>query len=341
MSLNCLIGHIGIEGCGEETPVSNLFINRLPGMELKALDKIATQDQVNFQGVWEDIQDRAVRRFRNEAVKMLKKRYKLKTITQSVDVEKLIDTTSSTGMDTEYRGYTLELNREGHDYVASNMQSIYIQTLPLWLPSAINTTVKIYDLDTETQLFTRSVTGASGWNTVRVDETFTAQRLYVVYDSTLIDSTGQDISKLKQAVLYGNTGDYCLCYSGSSLNIEIRGANSTIADKFNITYGNDTFGLSGVFSVLCSYDALICNNLSTFETPFWYLCAAEYCFERQFTSRLNEFTTFGKDKAKELRTEYEERFKDELETAMDGIDLDLKDYCIECNDQFRYADAIL
>jgi hypothetical protein len=341
MSLNCLIGHIGIEGCAGETPVSNLFINRLPGIELKALDKIATQDQVNFQGVWEDIQERSVRRFRNEAIKMFKKRYKLKTITQSVDVEKLIDTSSSTAMATEYRGYTLELNREGNDYAASNMQSVYIQTLPLWLPGAVNSTVKIYDLDTETELFTKAVTGVSGWNTVRVDQTFSANRLYVAYDSTLVNSTGQNISKLKQAVLYGNDSNYCLCYSWTNLNIEIKGAKSTIADKFNITYGNDTFGLSGIFSVLCSFDNLICNNLSVFETPLWYLEGAEFCFERQFTSRLNEFTTFNKDKAKELREEYEERFRSELETVIEGIDLDLKDYCLECNEQFRYADAIL
>lgn len=341
MSLNCLIGHIGIEGCGGEVPVSDLYINRLPGIELKALDKIATQDQVNFQGVWSDIQNRAVRRFRNEAIKMFKKRYKLKTITQSVDIEKLIDTTSSTALATEYRGYTLELNRENDDYVASNLQSIYIQTLPVWLPGAVNTTVKIYDLDTETQLFSLAVTGASGWNTVRVDETFTARRLYVVYDATLVNSTEQDITKLRQATLYGNDGDYCLCYSSSNLNIEIRGASSTIADKFNITYGNDTFGLGGVFSVLCSFDSLICNNLSVFETPLWYLMGAEFCFERQFTSRLNEFTTFGKDKAIELRKEYEERFMSELETVVDGINLNLKDHCLECNEQFKYADAVL
>jgi hypothetical protein len=341
MSLNCLVDHIGIEGCGGEVPVSDLYINRFPGIELKALDKIATQDQVNFQGVWADIQKRAISRFRNEVIKMFKKRYKLKTITQSVDIEKKIDTSSTTAAATEYRGYTLELNRENDIYVASNLQSQYIQTLPLWLPGAINTTVKIYDLDTELELFSLAVTGASGWNTVRVDSTFTARRLYVVYDATAIASVEQDISQLRQAVLYGNDGNYCLCYSSSNVNLEIRGASSTIADKFNITYGNDTFGLSGILSILCSFDALICNNLSTFEMPFAYTACSEFCFERQFTSRLNEFTTFGKDKAKELREEYDKRFLDELETAVDGINLDLKDHCLECNDTFRFADAIL
>jgi hypothetical protein len=338
MSLNCLKGHIGIEGCSQSTPVSGLYINRLPGIELEALDKIATHDQVNFEGVWDDIEERAVRRFRNEVVKLFSKRYKLKTITQSVDVEKKIDTSSTTASGTDYRGYVLELNREDDDYVASNLQSIYIQTLPLYLSGAVNTTVKIFDLDTEAELFSLDVTGVSGWNTVRVDETFTSRRLYVVYDATNVTSVEQDITKLKEAVLYNGSEYHCLCYSGN-INIEIRGASSTIADKYNITFGEDTFGLSGVFSVLCSFDSLICNNLTVFETPLWYLEAAEFCFERRFTSRLNKYTLFNKEKAKELETEYEERFMSELETVIDGISLDLQDHCLVCNAVIRQADA--
>jgi hypothetical protein len=339
MSLSCLIDHIGIEGCGASTPVSGLYINRLPGIELKALDKIATQDQTNFQGVWDDIQERSVRRFRNEINKEFKKRYKLKTLTQSVDIEKLIDTTDTTTSAAEYRGFVIELNREDQDYVASNLQSIYIQTLYIYLSEVVNTTVKIYDLDTETQLFSQAVTGVLGWNTIAVNNIFTARRIYVAYDATNVTSVTQDIAKLRQAVLYG--GDTCLCYSWGNQQVEIRGASSTIADKFTIVNGDDTFGLGGIFSIKCSYDALICNNLDTFETALWYLEAAEFCFERRFTSRLNEYTTFDSKKAKDLQDEYEKRYIAELSTAIDGINLDLKDLCLQCNEQFQYSDAKL
>jgi hypothetical protein len=341
MSLNCLIDHIGIEGCGGDIPVSNLYINRLPGIELKALDKIATHDQETYQGVWNDIQERSIRRFRNEVIKAFNKRYKIKTLTQSVDVERIINVDSVTTQAAEYRGYTIELNREDSDYVASNLQSIYIPSLPVYIPGTLNTTVKIFDLDTREELKSVSVTGVEGWNTVAINETYVARRLYVVYDSSLIDSVEQDISKLRQAVQFSDGGGYCLCYSYSNLNVEIRGASSLISDKFDITYGDNTFGLSGLFSIKCSYDSLICNNLDTFETALWYLEGAEFCFERQFTSRLNEYTTFGKDKAIELRKEYEERFVNELSTAIDGINLNLQDHCLECNEQFQYVDAKL
>lgn len=341
MSLSCLIDHIGIEGCGGEVPVSNLYINRLPGIELEAIEKIATQDQENFAGVWSDIQDRSVRRFRNEIVKEFKKRYKLKTITQSVNIEKLIDTAETTAAATEYRGYVIELNRENDIYVASNLQSIYIQSLYIYLPAAVNTTVKIYDLDTETQLFSLAVTGALGWNTVAINDTFAARRIYVAYDASVVDSVEQDISDLRYAVLYPDSNTHCLCYSWGNQNVEIRGASSTIADKFTITHGDNTFGLGGLFSITCSYDALICNNLSTFETALWYLEGSEFCFERRFTSRLNKYTLFTPAKAKELQEAYEQRFINELSIAIDGIDLNLKDSCLECNEQFIYADAKL
>lgn len=339
MSLNCLKGHIGIEGCGGETPASDLYINRLPGIEMEAIDKIATADQVNFQGVWEDIEERAVRKFRNKVVMEFNKRYKLKTITQAVDIEKLINTDVSTASGADYRGYALELNRDVDDYVASNMQSIYIKSLPLYLSGAVNTTVKIFDLDTETELFSQAVTGVQGWNTVSVNQTFSYRRLYVVYNATNVTSVEQDITKLRQAVLYGNDGCHCLCYYGSNLRIEIRGASSTIADPFNITYGDDTFGLSGIFSVQCSYDNLICNNMPVFETAFWYLCGAEFCFERSYTSRINKFTPMDQKKAKELEKTYNTRFEEELITAIGGIDLDLNDLCLVCNEPIRQADA--
>jgi hypothetical protein len=180
-----------------------------------------------------------------------------------------------------YRGYTLQLNQENQSFVASNLQTIYLQSLPIYSVGAGATTVKIYDLDTETEVFSSAATFAAGWNIVTVNTTFSYRRLYVCYDATAITSVGQDIEKLKQAVLYNGEGFgyYYLSYPYATGNIEIKGATSTIADKFNITYGSDTFGASGLFSVLCSFDGLICNNLSVFETAFWYLLGSELMFE--------------------------------------------------------------
>lgn len=339
--MNCLKGHIGIEGCSQTPVASSLYINRLPGIELKAIDKLATQDQENFHGVWNDIEERAVRRFKNEVNKEFKKRYKLKTLTQSFNIERLIDASDVILESPEYRGFTVELNRETDDYVASNMQLIHIQSLFLYLSIAQTTTIKVYDLDTLTEIDSIKVDGEEGWNTVSVNGNYNSRRIFVGYDSFSIDSVTQDITKLSQAVKYGTiSDDYCLCFSYSNQNVEIRGAKSDLNDV-SPEFGNNTFGLSGLISIKCSYEGLVCNNLDTFETALWYLEASEFCFERRFTSRLNEFTLFDKTKAKELQEEYEKRFLNELSTAIEGINLNMQDLCLECNEQFQYTDARL
>lgn len=81
--MDCLKDYIQIEGCSapqygydantdgdddpetEPTPASGLYINKdLPGISLENVDKIADGEQQTFLGVWNEVQDRALRKFR-------------------------------------------------------------------------------------------------------------------------------------------------------------------------------------------------------------------------------------------------------------------------------------
>jgi hypothetical protein len=105
MSLSCLIDHIGIRGCDDlPVPASGLYINSLPGISLKMMDQIADEEQVDFLGVWTDVQTRAIKRFRNEINAVFGKRYHLKTMTQSVNIERLIDATTTTRPSSSIQG---------------------------------------------------------------------------------------------------------------------------------------------------------------------------------------------------------------------------------------------
>ncbi len=102
---------------------------------------------------------------------------------------------------------------------------------------------------------------------------------------------------------------------------------------------------------MCSFDALVCNNLSAFETAFWYLLGSELMYERQFTDRLNEYTAFDRNKAKELNQLFNAiyrggevdgiKFDGELNIAIGGINLNQYDHCLECNAPVKFSDAIL
>ena len=349
--MECFRDYIGLEGCTTTTPDSGLFINQLPGIELELFDKLADPQQLNFTGVFNDIQTRAIRRFKTDINSEFKKRYQLKSITQSIDIGKTVGTTT-TASAVEYRGFTLELDRQGGTTAFSNLQSIRIQELDLFFTSLNSTTIKIFDMDLGTELHTQAVAAPTntGFTNIKIFKTFTARRLFVAYDATSLNGQLLDINLLNNAIL---NGQGCASYScGGNRNAEIRAGQATIASTItesDITIGEDTFGLSGIFSVICDWETFVCNNRDTFANAWWYLLGIETMNERLYANRLNEFTTFDRQKAAELRKMYEIKYKGgkiddiveegELPLVLEGIDINLADYCIICNDEIRFEET--
>ena len=103
--------------------------------------------------------------------------------------------------------------------------------------------------------------------------------------------------------------------------------------------------------MICSFDSLVCNNKDPFTTSLWYLEGIEMMNELLYSSRLNEYTTTGRNKAKELRNMYEVKYRGgeideishegELAMAIDGINLNMTDYCLQCNEPVRYENAVI
>lgn len=347
MSLTCLTDYIGLRGCSVTTPRSGIYIDQLPGVELQLLEKISNEQQANFSGVFADIQERAQRRLQNDVVTQFKKRYRLKTITQSFDMGRDVDITSITGTGTNYRGWALEFNRVDQDFVDSNLQVHYIQTVDLYFTSTNATTIVIYDLVTGELLDSTAVAAPSaiGWQTIDIDFNTTRKRIFIAFDTTLLTSVEFDIQKL-----HNTTGGSSGCFGcGENCVAEIRGANATIAAPTALTFGNNAFGLGGVVSTKCSFDDFVCNNLDCFTTAYWYALGAELMWERQYSPRLNEFTAFDRIKAKELKQLFEVRYnggtiddivyEGALNQAIDSIELDQADCCIECNNAVRFMET--
>lgn len=59
--MTCFTDYIGLSLCAGayESPPSGIYINSLPGLSMESLDKIADQEQVNYLGVWTDVQANA------------------------------------------------------------------------------------------------------------------------------------------------------------------------------------------------------------------------------------------------------------------------------------------
>lgn len=75
--LDCFTGFIGLQGCQQSEPESGLYINSLPGITLERMDKIADAEQKTYKGVWDEVEKRALLRFRTSFMAELNKCYQI------------------------------------------------------------------------------------------------------------------------------------------------------------------------------------------------------------------------------------------------------------------------
>lgn len=334
--MRCLKDYIGIEGCGSASPDSGYYINHLlPGITLESIDKIASADQTTYLQVWSDVQDRAVLRFENAVIRAFKERYQIKTITESFDIGKFIDTATTTAAAAKWRGFTIELIEQNNQrWVNSALQTINIQSIKLYRSAnTIAFNAKVFNLETGEVLATITIPAntAAGWTEVNVGTKFYAPRIFIGYDSTLVTSVQLDISN----DMINWFSDYS-CQMLSNCESRVQGATSaslsaTVKDA-DITFGENLFGLSAVFSVGCSYYSLICQNKSAVLMPWAFIVGRELMWERAYSSRINRWTIgIDAEKAKKLMEDFDKFFQEELYTVIDAITLDTADCCLECN----------
>lgn len=323
--MDCLIDYIGLLGCGDTVPESGLYVNSLPGISLESIEKLADAEQKTYLGVWADVQLRASKRFQIDVINQLADRYKLRQLSQSVDLLKFIDDSVLTPGEAKYFGWTASLASPQH-FVGSSFHCYYFQELRFYSVAAVTGAIfKIFDSQLGIELFTKTQDLVIGWNRIPVNKRFIAYNVSVAVDGTNITNfVEQDIS---QDALY-HFGCGCNHFYGDC-NASIKGA--TFEDSTDPDYGDSIFGLSAIFSVQCNYYALICNNRDHFAYSFWYLLGNELMVERLSSSRRNFFTMIQTETAKELKESFFLNYKSTLKTAMNGVDLDLNDCCIECN----------
>lgn len=77
--MDCFIDYISLSYCGGvyEQPPSGIYLNSLPGISIKSIDAIATDEQTTYLGVWDDVQASAVAQFRIDVISELNKCFKL------------------------------------------------------------------------------------------------------------------------------------------------------------------------------------------------------------------------------------------------------------------------
>lgn len=335
--MTCLENTVGILGCGAPTPETGQYVNDLPGITSFMVSKIADKEHVTYLGVWNNVQERALKKFTSSVIAAFKtsKKLKIKTITQTIDLGRIIDTSAPVVASPEYRGVTIELIPAGNAILlSSSLQVIYVASIAVYSPGIFSGfQFKVFDLQTGDVLETITSDLVSGWNSIRVASSYDALRIFIAYDATAFESVTLTIP----AYTAGACQNGCdLVYGYGNCTASVNGAVSAdLSDATVIDKSSNTYGLSASFSVQCRFDWLVCNNIAQFILPWQYLLGAELMTERIFSDRENRFTNIDLDKARELRTEFQTGFETELNIAISGIDISENDCCIECVAQIQ------
>ncbi len=383
MAIDCMIDYVfPFYGCNSPsgTPLSNLYLSNLPGIQFKTLDQIANEDQVSWAGVWNDIQTRASINFQDDINEEFQKRYLLKQIVQSVDLGFNNNNSILTPNDgSASRGFSIETTDQSGVVACSNLQLLYMQSVSFYFYDAVGTgdtlTITIKDADLNTTLYTTTITQASGlvqgWNTIQLEKQFTARRAFVFFSGTFTNYVNLDIS---QFVLNNFGPNWSSSWNSNSLYIAGWGGGSGCQARINgvslatgatnnlAIFGYNTFGGSMQFGLHCSFNSIVCNNRKYFASA-WQLCLAkEFIDELTYSSRLNRWTTIDKSKYEELGNLFELQYRGgtsydkgaakeglkvtkaypgKLSQAITGIILNTWDCCLQANDHLMHLQAIM
>jgi hypothetical protein len=258
------------------------------------------------------------------------KHYKLNSLMQGINVGNDIGA-ASVSTPANLAGYTIEMIDANYEFVPSPLASIHLQQIVFYSDNQYQSVdFYVFDLDTGDLLGTYASSLVAGKNIIEINTTFhnlyinPAWRIAVLFDITQV--TG--------------TFDLVLPYSRSMMSccdIRLQGYSSDGALSAG-SFGSNTYGMSGIFSIVCNWDALICQNKVLFSRAWWYLLGIEMLTELLYSNKLNQYTTVNLQRMDALRAEYQVEYNKTLTQVAGGFKLSC-DCCIECNEPVQLREA--
>jgi len=331
--MGCLTDYIGIRWCGGSASVpSSLYINDLPGLSIKQINSITDEENSTFLSVWNTVQARAEKRFALDVREAMGARYRLRSLAQGVNLGSVVDFATINTPSSDQFGFAIELTQaDMNDWSPSPLLQINVQQLAFFCYDAVSIgsvlDIWIQDLDTDEYYYQDTFTIVNeGWNIIPINLT--------------IAST-TNAQPLRITCQFNTDGTVDCVAMDTTQNIQINdccGAAIRPYSHATDEFTTNTYGLSGIFNVTCSWEGLICQNKNLFSRAFWYLCGIEFLTELIYSSVLNKWTTIGMNQMKELRTEYEVEYQKSLKQVADGMYLDC-DCCLDCSSPVQIRTA--
>jgi hypothetical protein len=312
--ISCLNNYIGVRGIVEyEDPDSGYYINDLQGITTNQLEEISDdEDHYEVRLAWADIYARSSRLLESDIKNAMKKYFKRYSYVDNSITGQLVDNEAISSSN-NWSGVRFNFGYESKNLVLN------VSTFDIYLSSAANFTVKVFDLNTGQTLDEIDFEGIQGLNTYRINKNYAAHRyndIFVAYDANSVES-------IKMA---DYQGDYPTQIGSVSKNSPV------ISSNFN---GGNT-GISITYNLECSVSNFVCQRIDSFKDAFLYKLGVEFCNERIYSDRINRYTLMDIEEATQLRTEFNDQYNLLIEAALKDLNVHENDVCFECNKAVSY-----
>jgi hypothetical protein len=334
-----LTNYIGLKNCNLPTPESGIYINELPGMSTELVDKIANSEQINFAGVWEDVQKNAIRRLKDDAINQMYEYIKFNSIIYQTRrlVKSQVNALVPVIRSNAYAGvYQMVPESKYAEY--------YLKGVWVYSSQIVTTTVKVWDVNDGTELYADSVDLVVGLNYVSIEETFNLKyrvlEMFIGVDVSNFDSIqtmndyyywyNNDMACAQSALGYGGQRGFFQFYPATY-------DTGTTLQYSNIIKTGIGRGVTVDAEIRCSIDQFLYDNRKFLETAFLYLLGAEMLLHKVSSPRLNFYTASNLEQTEQNRLTFEGRYRSNLKRALNSIPLTGEGICFDCEETFKVA----
>lgn len=310
---SCLEDFIGVK-CLTSNPKSGLWINDLPGINLRYAADIVDSDGMSGLQFLKEKVDYATKLVIQELNAIALPYFRLNGLVDQIESGIFKDTYQVWPVG--YRGTKIKASR-------GRLMRIRINNIKFKSQAASSAlTFQIRDgLNIETYTGTTDVDGYYEFNPEYISK---SNEVYV-----LVNTSGYSCNKTELKA-------GCGCSTKTSKFLTATGWDGNT----NKT-ANTTFGLVVDATAECSYDEFACMVISKLGFPILFKAGTEIVKEAVGTDRLNSITLLDTDKANFLLKDFEEQYAKHSKILADSMPEMMKridDCCIICN-QSRYVQA--
>lgn len=339
-----MIDYVGLKNCNLPTPDSGIYLNSLPGMTTEMVDRIAAEEQINFAGVWRDVQDRAYLRLKNDVINEMYKYIKFNQITyQTRKLIKAYPTgTTPVPMSPIYTGiYQMMPESKYSEY---RLNDVYI-----FSDRIATSTLNVWDVNDGSILFTKSIDLVQGLNVISINQVFQLKWRIIELFIGVDTSTFNSIETLNDFYYYYSNDGACAAQATFGYGA-LRGVFQLYPATYdpnkpllfnNIIKTGIGKGISMGAELRCSVEIFIEENKQLLSQSWLYLLGAEMLLEKIYSPvgsrRLNFFTSGNLEQTKELQVVFEKRYASNLTQSLNAIPLTGQGICFDCEETFSVA----